>query len=246
MCMNWKSTIYLLMFLFGFSSNFAEEYRQIIKENIRKAQAGDWIVTAFDNNYTLLLVTNHQPQQIFFEEITVPLKKLPGSFTSWKNWVTQGAPGHTSWVSYALDLDQGKMEGAYSYVRGSYITIQAGEAFLSNLFRLFFKKVPALERKRIGPRQCIGSEMDPRSIWNPRLIFEGKPQTNVLFDAWKTRWPQDGSELSGKTIEIYLPLEGSTRIDYFPYWLQVSGWIGKAKIRVIDSGTDLVSPKLVR
>ena len=30
---------------------------------------------------------------------------------------------------------------------------------------------------------------------------------------------------------------------YFPYWLQVNGVAGKAKIRIIDSGSNLKSPK---
>ena len=44
-----------------------------------------------------------------------------------------------------------------------------------------------------------------RPLWQPRMVIDGKPIQGVLFDAWKTDWPRDGSDLSNKTIEVYLP-----------------------------------------
>ena len=51
-----------------------------------------------------------------------------------------------------------------------------------------------------------------------------------------------GADLSNKTIEIYLPRNSQIYPTYFPYWLQVNGVAGKAKIRIIDSGSRLKSP----
>ncbi len=92
-----------------------------------------------------------------------------------------------------------------------------------------------------GPKPFSGPDMRP--VWQPRLIIEGKPDDGVAFDAWRADWPRDGSDLSNKTIEIYLPKDNQSYPSYFPYWLQINGTAGKAKIRIIDSGSNLQSPK---
>jgi hypothetical protein len=47
---------------------------------------------------------------------------------------------------------------------------------------------------------------------------------------------------SGKSIEVYVPHENNKYPSYFPYWLQISGLISNAKVRIIDSGTGMISP----
>ena len=75
------------------------------------------------------------------------------------------------------------------------------------------------------------------------MIVEGQVVPGVEFNAWRTRWIKDDSELSGKVIDIYLPKDADKHLSYFPYWLQISGVVGKAKVRIIDSGLGLRSPK---
>jgi hypothetical protein len=64
----------------------------------------------------------------------------------------------------------------------------------------------------------------------------------VPFEAWQTHWPKDGTDLSGKSIEVYVPQENDKYPSYFPYWLQISGMVGNAKVRIVDSGSYMNSP----
>ena len=112
---------------------------------------------------------------------------------------------------------------------------------MSKLLNLKFTLIPENARKRVGPRASSGRESRP--LWQPRMIVDGQPINGVLFDAWRTRWPADGSELSGKMIEVYLPKDTERYPAYFPYWLQINGAIGKAKVRIINSGNKLQSSK---
>lgn len=109
---------------------------------------------------------------------------------------------------------------------------------LSKLLNLNLKPIPYSQRKKIGGRPTTAS-----NLWQPPIVVDGRKIEGVAFDAWRTYWPKDGSDLSGKMIEVYVPEENDKYPAYFPYWLQVSGFIGKAKIRIIDSGTKLISPK---
>ncbi len=206
-----------------------------LKDNIAKAKPGDYIVTARNKNYTLLLVTANTNNRLYFEEITVPLAKIPKNMQSWKEWVRSNAPGHTGWVRYEINLATGQMGGLYSYTQESWYEMEGADAWLSTLLNLSFNPIPEKERKKVGSAAMV---------WNPKMIFEGQEIAAVPFDAWRAKWPKDNTELSGKLIEIYLPADSQTYPAYFPYWLQISGMIGKASLRIVDSGKELLSPKM--
>jgi hypothetical protein len=179
------------------------------------------------------------PSMITIEEIVVPENRRP-SLANWKEWVTQGAPGNTSWVMYEIDLMTGQMGRYYSFTKRNWFQIPDSDNFLSKLLNLKLTPIPDRMRKRVGSK-CSGPDMRP--LWHPRMIVDGKVINGVEFGAWRTDWPKDGSDLSNKTIEIYLPSASSHYPAYFPYWLQINGVAGKAKIRIIDSGRDLKSPQ---
>lgn len=95
----------------------------------------------------------------------------------------------------------------------------------------------------MGPRPPEGAR-DTRRYWAPKMVYEGEVVFDLKFEAWKTRWPRDCTEMSGKTITAYLPEEGQRKYPaYFPYWLEIQGMLGKAKVRIIDSGKGLRSPR---
>ena len=73
-------------------------------------------------------------------------------------------------------------------------------------------------------------------------MVEGQTVPQVKFDAWQTRWPQDGTDLADKTIVIYTPEQQGLYPSYFPYWLEISGLSSYPKVRIIDSGSNLASP----
>lgn len=207
-----------------------------LRNNLRKAQSGDFIVTAQGKNYSLLHVQSKDANQLTFEEISIPAAKVPKQNFSWKTWVSQGAAGGTSRVLYTVDLTNGQLKNYYSFKRGTWYEMTPQNNFFPTLLNLRFNYIPESQRRRTG--FCL-VPADQRALWTPKMIVEGNEIQGVYFDVWKTYWPKDGSELSGKTIEVFLPEEGSNYPSYFPYWLQITGLTGGAKIRIIDSGTGL-------
>lgn len=227
--------LYLTFILLPFLN--AEIY---LKDNLKKAQKDDYIVATQSKNYILLHIYDKKEGSLTIEEISVPQAQLSLPNGSWKAWVKEGAPHHTSWAMFEIDLATGSIIKFYRLTENGWQQTTQADTFLSTLLNLRLEKIPLHERKRVGPPQNDGP--DRRSLWKPKVTFEGKTYSDVPFDAWETRWPKDNSELSGRLIEIFTP-EGTTHYPaYFPYWLQVSGMIGKAKVRMIDSGSGLTSP----
>lgn len=229
----------MLTLILGLSSSLYSE-ELLLRKNLQLANPGDFIVISANKTLTLLHVHDKKNQILSIEEIAVPESKR-SSAIGWKEWVHQGAPGNTSWVIYDIDLQTGKMLKYYSFTKKNWFDIPEADNFLSKLLNLKFNPIPENARKRIGPKINSGPEL--RAIWNPKMIVEGKTIPNVEFDAWRTKWPCDGSDLSSRTIEVFLPKDSKLYPAYFPYWLQIHGAIGKAKVRLIDSGSKLKSPK---
>lgn len=214
----------------------------LLRDNLKKANPGDFIVISANKTDTLMHIYDKQNNVLTIEEISIPevqRKKYP---MNWKEWVSKNAPSNTSWVMYDIDISTGEMIRYYSFSKNGWFEIPDADNFISKLLNIRFKKLPDHLRKKVGQRPAPGSP-DRRSFWQPRLVIDGKAIDGVPFDAWRTQWPKDNSELSGRTIEIFLPKDNTNYPSYFPYWLQISGGIGKAKIRIIDSGQNLKSPK---
>ncbi|MBA2369812.1 MAG: hypothetical protein H0V82_12460 [Candidatus Protochlamydia sp.] len=229
----------VLSFLF-FGREFLPAQRLYLKENLQRARRGDYLVIASNKTQTLMHIYDKQPNVITIEEIAVPEGRAPKRM-AWKDWIQQNAPGNTSWVMYEIDLQSGQMVRYFSFTKNGWYSIPDADNFLSKLLNLSLTKIPEDERKRAGPKSSSGPDLRP--LWQPRMIVDGRPINKVQFDAWRTRWPRDSSELSGRVIEIYLPQESQVYPSYFPYWLQINGAIGRAKVRIIDSGRGLHSPK---
>jgi len=211
-----------------------------LKDNLKKANKGDFIVTAQNKTYSLLHMYAKTNRTLTIEEISIPSTKVKLNNFSWRDWVRRGAPSNTSWVIYTIDLDTAEMKDFFSVTKNSWCNVSSQDNILSTLLNLRLEYVPLQQRKRVGLGN-LSSKNDKRPIWQPRMVVDGQAIDGVPFDAWKTIWPKDGSELSGKTIEVFVPEVNSDYPSYFPYWLQISGLVGKAKIRIIDSGTGMVS-----
>lgn len=229
---------WFLTFIFLFASLQAQEL--VLRNNLQSAKPGDYLVISVNKTLTLMHIVEKQNQLLTIEEIALPENRQPPN-SNWKEWVAQNAPGNTSWVMYDVDLQTGQMARYFSYSKNNWYDIPDTDNFLSKLLNLKMTRIPDYDRKRIGPKSGSGPEMRP--FWQPRMIVDGNPVQGVHFDAWRTSWPRDGSDLSNKTIEVYLPKNSQSYPSYFPYWLQINGAVGKAKIRIIDSGSQLKSPK---
>lgn len=197
-----------------------------LKDLFQEAKVGDYIATQQNKSIAILHIVSVDGSKMYLDEVVGPASL---NIPSFRSWMQQMAPGNTSWVRYQIDLTTGNMLSSYSFTRGLYFEIPEAENFLSRLLTLSFERVPTTSRKRTGGNR----------YWQPELVFEGETWENITFSAWRCEWPKDGSELAGKTIEIYLPEQAGPYPSYFPYWLQVSGVIGKAKVRIIDSGRGL-------
>jgi hypothetical protein len=234
-------TIYVtIVLLFSFfASIHAQEMELFLRDNLRKANPGDFVVTLQNKSCTLLHIQEKTERSLIVEEITIPENKLPSRRTSWSEWVERGAPRNSSWLIYEIDLDTAKFGRTYSFTKGSWCEFCGADAFLTTLLTLRFTKIPSDQRKRVG-----ASAKDYEApLWQPRMVFEGNVIEGVAFDAWQAEWPADGSLLAGRTIEAYTPEENQHYPSYFPNWIEVSGMMGKAKVRIIDSGKGLISPK---
>lgn len=218
----------------------AENYLYL-RDSLKRAQKKDYLVTAQNKNYTLFHIYDKKDDLITIEEITVPMNRFPRQMGSWKQWISMRAPGNTSWVMYTLNLKTAQMLEFFSITKNAWYDVNKTDNFLTTLLNLRLEEVPLDDRKRVGFPPLPGMT-DRRPFWQPQMVVDGQVIPGVIFNAWTTEWPKDGSDLSDKTIEVYVPVESDKYPSYFPYWLQISGIIGKAKIRIIDSGSKMDSP----
>jgi hypothetical protein len=208
-----------------------------LKERFREAQPGDYIVTAQENSYSLLIVRSVS-DRLLLEEISVPEKQIDLKSVNWHEWLMRRAPGHTTWTFYTLDLKEGRLLDCFSYSKKEWVCLENQEQFLARLLQLELQPTPDKERKRIGPKGS--EETDQRKLWNPALICEGKKSERAVFTVMHTQWPEDGSPLSDCRVELYFDHARPTFP--FPYWIEVKSPHYAYKVRAIDSGHHLTSP----
>lgn len=227
----------LFTFIILCLSSQIDAYDLLLRDNIAKASKGDYIVLARAKNLTLWHIYDRTENTLRIEEVTVPGNRIDLRAHSWKEWILQDAPGNISWIIYTIHLENGDILNTFSYTKNSWQRIGPLDNILTTLLNLPFHLISERERKKIGMMRST------LTIWNPCMVVDGHVIDNVPFDAFKARWPKDGSDLSGKLVEIYLPQEGDKYPSYLPYWLEASGMIGKAKVRIIDAGKGMHSPR---
>lgn len=232
-----KSLFILLLGLCLYSSSSAGE-TLYLKDNLLKAQKGDYIVTSQGKIYSLLYVQEKNQNFISIQEVNIPSSSVPSSGFSWRNWMNQNAPGSCRRVLYHIDLNSAQIQSTHRLTSSGWVETQPDDNFLPTLLNLRLEMIPWKMRRRVGS-SGLPNPHDKRPAWQPKVIADGQVVPNITLDAWSTVWPKDGSELSGKTIEAYLPQENSGYPSYFPFWLQVNGMLGNAKIRIVDSGRNL-------
>lgn len=236
-------TLFLICLLFSPLS--ASEIS--LREKLGLAKTGSYLVTEQNKTCTFLHINERGENYVILEEVVISAAQFARYQTSWRDWFERGAPGHTSWTLSQVNLETGTLEEIFSFPHEGWVENSEANHFISTLLNLSFNAVPDNKRRRIGLPPGYGKP-DHRPLWTPILFIDGTPFKQVPFSVWKARWPGDGSELSYKVIEVYLPEEHhSSDIPdyptYFPTWLEVEGKFGNAKIRVIDAGMGARSPK---
>ncbi len=205
---------------------------------LSKASAGDFIVAESGKLLTVISIRSISPKSVVLEEISAPIKNIKPRPSSWKDWVKNKSPGHSSWSLIEIDLGTGEILKCYSFSRSSHIQITSKESLFATLLQLPLKAVPSDKRRRIGPPPSSG-ESDFRKLWQPPLVFEGTPVKNSSFHVFETNWPKDGTELEGKEITLYF--DQDMRIP-LPFWIQAETAHATFHLRTIDSGKNLSSP----
>jgi hypothetical protein len=207
-----------------------------LKDKIIKGSSGDYVVAEQMGTYAVLLIRSLSDRYLLLEEIDVPTLNHDAE-GSWKEWISQDAPGHTAWVSYLIDLEQNKLIECYSHSKAAWLYADDPNNFFTRLMTLSLEKTPLDKRKRIGPPPT--GEEDHRALWTPAVIFEGKKIEKPSITAWSARWPYDNSIISGCEVELYF--SGFS----FPYWIEIKSPHYKAAVRTIDSGREMKSPKTI-
>lgn len=228
--------IFYIAAFFFLSSSLPVDATLYLRDHLRKAQKGDYVVTAQGKNVTLLHVLSHSEGEMVIEEVTVPESYAPPP-GYWKGWIAKGAAQNTSWTVYSLDDQKGEMKELYSLSQQCWLNRSQKDNLFTKLLSIPFEKMPQNRRKRRG----VISSNHTNPWWQPKMIFEGHEVRNITFDAWWTRWPNDGSDLAGREITIYLLANDENYPNYFPYWLQAKGSITKGQMRIIDSGKGMSS-----
>lgn len=203
-------------------------YSDQLKENFSRGQVGEFVIAQHQKNYTLWHIKAKQGHHLLLEEITVPMKRVKEG--DWQGWVDRGAPSHVGWIMYTIDLQKGKVTGIYSLDQDCWYSEELANRFLATLLNIQFFKVEEQDRRKLANG----------SYWNPPLYYQGQEQSGY-FDEYVTRWPADGSELSNKKVDIYL-LQSDHHPSFFPYWMQLSGGLGRFALRIVDSGSQLSTP----
>ena len=235
--LNSKFFVLALLALCSFAFLQAEDLALV--DSLKKAKPGDFVVSSQGKNFTLFHIFDVRGSTIVIEEISAPMNEKRRVKT-WQNWIHDKAPGHISWVMYELDLATKSIEDMYSFSQKSWQKVYPQEQIFPTLIGLKFKLIETQDRKKAGPRPPLNIP-DERSIWNPPVYLQGKKLKGAQCSAYQTYWPNDGTELAGKKVEIFLPQDEDKLPAYFPFWIQASNQFAQAKMRVIDSGADLKS-----
>lgn len=212
-----------------------------LKTQFATAQAGDYVVAEQNKTYTLMHIHSRMGDSLIVEEISVPHYQLKFPM-DWRKWVAAQAPGNTSWVLYQIDLKAGTVVKAYSFTTRGWSKEVGIQQYLPTLLQLTLTSISDSERKRVGVAPLPG-DIERRPMWSPPAYYLGEKKAEVVFTAWRAVWPKDQSELSGRTIDLYLAGAESGLPSYFPYWVEVRGVANQAKLRVKDTGRGMVSPK---
>lgn len=226
---------FLFLILAVFNLSFLDA--STVADRLFEASKGDYVVTQQDKNYSLLLLREKNKEFLVFEEVSIPCNKIHLPGMDWADWISLGAPGHTSWIQYEIDAHTLQLIECYSYSKKGWLYMEESEHFFSKLLSLHLSKVPSDEKKKIGPAPIHG-EPDRRPFWTPTLASNSE-KIKIPCEAWKTSWPKDDTLLSSCRITLYFPPEEKS---FFPLWIEANNGHFNYSIRGIHLGKNLTSP----
>jgi hypothetical protein len=193
-----------------------------MKETVSAFRTGDTVVVDFRNSVSLVVVTAMSQGDVDFRVVTATIDTLEREgFHSWLQWLEQGCPGASG--DEAIHIHDGS-------VNHSDTNNTTHTRWLQTLLTLQLTPIPDSERKKAGPAP-LPDEIDLRPVWQPPIIVQGRT-INSRCNAFRTQWPNDGSELSTRPLILYFPTS-DTAVRAFPYWIESP--TSSYHLRVIDS-----------
>ena len=228
-----------LIILLFYLCTFMPLCANCVKSRLLGAAKGDYIVTLQNKTYSLMLVHQTGQNTLILEELSAPEHNIETNI-DWKKWVQEGAPGHSSWLIYEIDLKNNRLNECYNFAARTFIQSADSESLLTRLLMQTTAFLPGKERRKIGPPPKRGNASDTRAVWKPPLIFEGKAKPAAKFEVHRLHWPADGSQLAEKTLDIYFEKHSTFP---FPYWIQINTGHFNVMLKVVDSGSLLNSPQ---
>lgn len=193
-----------------------------LHDRLPSAQVGDYAVIHQGRLYTFFHIISKKGETLGVEEISIPQPIARDTIHSWVAWRQEQAPFNSSWVLYQINIPSGNIENFYSFTQKTWCTVSEEESFLHTLLKL-----------ALTPKDSTSTP--------PPMIVQGKPIQGASLQAYTTRWPRDNSPLSDRQLDLYLPSSPPTSTapypSYLPYWVQIEGFAGRAKLRIVDSGS---------
>ena len=231
-----KSTFKLFKLIFIYILTF-NVYSISFKDKLLNAEKGNFIVIEQNKLYSIININYVDKSKIVFEEITVPTKHVKLKNIDWPYLIKSKSLNFTSWSMFEVDLELNQIDKAYSFLKRAWFSFPSDNFFL-NLINLNLKFLSYDERKKIGQPPC-SEEPDLRKQWKPVKIVNGSIIKDADFDVFSAVWPKDKSNLSEKTLELYFDKEANFP---FPYWTHIYDGNLNFKIKVVDSGNNMISP----
>ncbi|MDN3509105.1 MAG: hypothetical protein P0S93_03705 [Candidatus Neptunochlamydia sp.] len=207
-----------------------------LQEKFDQGEPGSYIVTEQNELVSLLHLHSKKDHRCLFEEVSIP--SYQSKKIDWADWIKKGAPGHTSWILYEVDIEKKCVTECYSLTRKAWIPTDEMDAFLIPLISLKLHFLSEEDRLQKGATARPGTVSS--RPWDPPQVRHGKKVKDPQYDVYTAKWPHDSSNLSGKQIVLYF--DKNEEQFPFPYWIQARNGALKFKMRAVDSGTGLSSP----
>lgn len=197
-------------------------HSETMLKRVGSLKQGDVVVYDFHNSISVIQVLTIEEPKVQFRLVTATKDVLSReNIPSWTLWLQKGVPGASTDEILSIDPIKKTVHEKGETRR---------EEWLATLLSRELTPVPDSARRRAGPLPMSG-EIDLRPLFSPKIIVHGmKVESGVTV--FSTRWPDDGSDLSGRVLILYFPTSPQA-VQAFPYWIESPS--SSYHVSVIDS-----------
>ena len=121
--------LYACITLFFLLVSFPGYADVLLKDNLKKAHEGDYIVTAQGKTLSLLNIHEKTAHSLVIEEISSPLQEYAAKNRSTKSGSPKEPPATALWNSYSVDLASGKVNHSFSMGADGFYEVSTPKFF---------------------------------------------------------------------------------------------------------------------